>query len=137
MSAQDIARWLDTAHLPGAVQRYLKLTPFDQEQVTLEVARWERIREGHHARPDQLPIFHNNPQTREFPQLFGPKEQHYPEETPEMVAHGNKVFENIAKETMTAHLQRQMGTDADLPLDPPTLRDNIEAAWTAHSPKET
>ncbi|MDM0002211.1 hypothetical protein QTI24_26640 [Variovorax sp. J22P240] len=68
---------------------------------------------------------------------FAPPEKHSPHVTPEMARHGDKVYENLEREVMTAALQDRMGIDAQLPLDPPTLRDNIEAAWTARAPEET
>ena len=136
MSASDVRQWLETAHLPGAVARILKLSQFDRDQITLEVARWERLREGHHARPDQMPIFHGNPQGQPFPGLFGPREKHYDELNDEQIAHGDKAYDNVAKETMETTLQMRIGTDANLPIDPPTLHDHIEAAWTAHAPEE-
>lgn len=145
MSAQDVAHWLDTAHLPGAVKRLTQLNKFEQAQIAMEVARFERIREGHHALPDLLPIFHGNQPDYSrgktgLPRvLFGPREQHYREytENPELMAQANRAYDNVAKETVTHALQERMGTDLQLPDEPPTLHDQIEAAWAANSPKET
>ena len=40
------------------------------------------------------------------------------------------------REALLSGLQAQMGTDADRPPSPPTLRDQIEAAAAIHAPQE-
>ena len=136
MSAQDVLQVLHTADRPGALQRYARLTPFEQTQVAREISRWERIRNGDRAQPDANPIFHNNasptavaPPTGLPRQLFNDTpERHHDDYTPEMIAHGDRSFDNIQRETATFTLQRQVGTDAERPPEPPTMRDQLEAA---------
>ncbi|RYH67705.1 MAG: hypothetical protein EON54_03820 [Alcaligenaceae bacterium] len=144
MSAQDVKEFLDTADKPGALKRYMRLNPFDRGQIAREVAHWERVREGHRAHPDLLPIFNSTQPTATGPATgtglampFSGPDTHHPSLSSTQIAHGDRVFDRIAQETMAAALQSRMGTDLDKPVDPPTLRDQVEAAFTAHNPADS
>jgi hypothetical protein len=61
---------------------------------------------------------------------FAPSDTHRPDRTadPEVMRYLREANQRLEDEQLTDGLQRQMGTDADRPLPPETLRDHIEAA---------
>jgi hypothetical protein len=46
------------------------------------------------------------------------------------------VYQHAVDDQLTAALQSRMGTDAERPLDPVTLRDQVAAAFEAHSQRK-
>lgn len=66
---------------------------------------------------------------------FAPRETHRPDREPGTPAHKamRTIVENIDADHITEGLQQRMTTDAARPPDPPSLRDQVSAAFTAHT----
>ncbi|HEX7857348.1 MAG TPA: hypothetical protein VF503_27005 [Sphingobium sp.] len=100
--------------------------------------QFRRAENGDRVRPDAI---NNSSVTDEdrkaspawavdLPMPFAPRDTHRPDRAanPEVLSYLRQANQRLEDEQLTDALQRRMGTDADLPLPPETLRDNIEAA---------
>ncbi|WP_440531652.1 hypothetical protein [Variovorax sp. YR566] len=103
-----------------------------------DIEQFRRAESGARARPDAI---NNSSVTAEdrkanpawaagLAMPFAPRDTHRPDRAanPEVLSYLRQANQRLEDEQLTAALQRQMGTDADRPLPPETLRDHIEAA---------
>ena len=147
ISPEDFLRDYDK---PGLLSRVKRLPPFILEQMTLEVEQFRRAENGERARPDLTPNGFglrrgpvtspgNNLTSRSaplgLPAPFMPPEQHRADyvDNPKQLQKMRERVERINNEGLAEALQEKMGTDADLPEEPVTLREQIEAAAEIHS----
>lgn len=72
---------------------------------------------------------------RAVPRPFAPKAQYDPHRAPGTPGHesAKQIVAAYDREALLSGLQHRLGTDADRPPSPPTLRDQIEAAAAIHS----
>lgn len=103
-----------------------------------DIEQFRRAESGARARPDAI----NNSSVTDddrkanpawdagLAMPFSPRDTHRPDRAanPEVMAYLRDANQRLENEQLTDALQRQMGTDADRPLPPETLRDHIEAA---------
>ena len=120
---------------PGVMSRLRLLSPKDAEAILLEGAQFLRVERGDRARPDLLPnnaTYKPSAATQAnragLPDMYMPEDTHRPDLSPEDIAATREPWQRLHDEMITELLQEQMGTDRDLPLEEPTLRDQIEAA---------
>jgi hypothetical protein len=103
-----------------------------------DIEQFRRAESGARARPDAI---NNSSVTDEDRKAnpawaaglatpFTPRDTHRPDRAanPEILRYLREANQRLEDEQLTDGLQRQMGTDADHPLPPETLRDHIEAA---------
>lgn len=115
-----------------------KSNPEAHAQIVRDIRQFRRAENGDRFRPDAI---NNSSVTDEdrkanpawaadLPMPFAPRDTHRPDRVanPEVLAYLRQANQRLEDEQMTKGLQRQMGTDADRPLPPETLRDHIEAA---------
>lgn len=103
-----------------------------------DIEQFRRAESGARARPDAI----NNSSVTDADRKanpawaaglampFAPRDTHRPDRAanPEVLRYLREANQRLEDEQLTDGLQRQMGTDADRPLPPETLRDHIEAA---------
>ena len=103
-----------------------------------DMKQFRRAENGARARPDAI----NNSSVTDADRKanpawaaglampFAPRDTHRPDRAanPEVLRYLREANQRLEDEQLTDGLQRQMGTDADRPLPPETLRDHIEAA---------
>jgi len=127
---------------PGLLSRIERMPSPLREQYLALMSHFTRAEEGMRVRPDLLPdgggykpAEPNIANKHGLAMPFSPKDTHRPdhEASPEFMKHGRAVHGQFVKEQLTNELQEKMGTDADRPLPPPTLRDQIAAAAAIHS----
>lgn len=139
LSAEEFYRDIEK---PGLLAR-LRRTPVDfQVQLLGEMAHVQRVENGQRARPDLLPDGYGYTPGKAtlankhgLPTPFVAKDTLHPAitSTPGYVERVKKVDNQLATDVVTEGLQERMGTDADRPLPPPTLRDQIAAAVAVHT----
>jgi hypothetical protein len=137
---------------PGILLRFKALAPADRELVALEMMQFQRAEDGARIRPDLLPNgagFARGEATSSaanhrdssapvgYATPFSPRETHRPDRDPETLQRMRERTTRFHAEVEAAELQERMGTDADRPLEPPTLRDQLEAAMSIHTDGET
>ncbi len=114
-----------------------KLTAHDYAQLKRELEQFRRAEDGDRARPDLYSPECNEPSVANqqgLPTPYMPRDTHRPDRlaNPESMAYLRGVNQQLEDEQVTDALQSRMGTDADQPLPPETLRDQLEAAVRAH-----
>ncbi|MDM0057348.1 hypothetical protein [Variovorax fucosicus] len=117
-----------------------KLSRDDFAQLKRDLGQFRRAEDGDRARPDLYspdvePSVANK---HGYPTPFMPRETHRPDRAanPEVMGYMRGINQRLEDEQITAELQGRRGTDADRPLPPPTLRDQIEAAVNLHATEE-
>lgn len=147
MSYEQFVRDIDK---PGLLMRLKALEPDARDRFMREFRHVQRVREGSRARPDLLPNGGgyrqgqtsspgNNVRSREaplgYPTPYMPADTYRPDiaADPEMVRTLEGQADRLQTEMVTAALGERMGTDADRPAAPVTLRDQLEAAYAVHT----
>jgi hypothetical protein len=123
---------------PGVALRARDLSPELRAQLVRDLKQFRRAESGERARPDIYSPEHNEPSVANkhgFPTPFGPRDTHRPDraESPDALRHVRAINQRIEDEGTTHDLQKRMSTDADHPLPPVTMRDQIEAAVATHN----
>ncbi|MBT2336473.1 hypothetical protein J7E49_21495 [Variovorax paradoxus] len=114
-----------------------KLSAQDFAHLKRELEQFRRAEDGDRARPDLYSPELSEPTTANqhgYPTPYIARETHRPDRAadPEVMGYLRDVNQRLEDEQITDMLQTNMGTDADRPLPPVTLRDQIEAAVHAH-----
>lgn len=122
---------------PGILNRLRSLPRDKQANIAREVAQFRRAEAGERARPDEYSPHANTPTLANktgLPTPYGARDTHRPDVAadPSAMNFLRDANGQIEKEQLTERLQKQMGTDADRPLPPVTLRDQIAAAADLH-----
>ncbi|MBS0450122.1 MAG: hypothetical protein JSS14_02330 [Proteobacteria bacterium] len=120
----------------GAMQGQLSAADFAHLQ--RELGQFRRAEDGDRARPDLYSPEQNPPSVANqhgLPDPFMARETHRPDRVanPEVMGYLRNINQRLEDEQVTEGLQARMGTDADQPLAPLTLRDQIAAAANLHS----
>ncbi|BEP36698.1 hypothetical protein GmRootV59_36700 [Variovorax sp. V59] len=115
-----------------------KSNPEAYKHFVRDFQQFRRAENGERARPDAI---NNSSMTDEdhkanpawaagLAMPFAPRDTHRPDRAanPEVMAYLREANQRLEDEQLTDALQQRMGTDADRPLPPETLRDHIEAA---------
>lgn len=127
---------------PGLIGRLERMPVKFREQFAAELAHFQRVEDGKRARPDLLPDgfgYTRGKQTlankHGLPTPFVGKDTPRPDiaAIPGYKERWQAVDNRLATDVTADALQARMGTDADRPLPPPTLRDQIAAAVDLHT----
>ena len=134
---------MELLSLPGVLFRLKavaatgRVSREDLKHLQRDLAQFRRAEDGDRARPD-LDSPEANPSSvanqHGYPTPHMPRDTHRPDRVanPEVMGHMRNINQRLEDEQITDALQRKMGTDADRPLPPPTLRDQIAAAVSIH-----
>lgn len=124
---------------PGIWFRFNSMSTEDQNLIGAQFAHFIRAENGDRARPDLLPDglgYKRSAPTvanqHGLPDPHMAPDTHRPDRTPEQIAALRNPVERLRTEHATEWLQEKMGTDRDLPEEPPSMRDQIEAAFVAN-----
>jgi hypothetical protein len=115
-----------------------KLSAEDFAHLKRDLGQFRRAEDGDRARPDLYSPESVEPSVANqhgYPTPFAPKDTHRPDRAanPEVMGYMRGINQRMEDEQITAALGERMGTDADRPLPPVTLRDQIEAAVNLHT----
>lgn len=128
-------RFLTTPQLVQRMNQAIRSGQIAPEQADIlyrDLTQHARAVNGNRTRPG---LYNGDGSDPGHPTPFAPLEQHRPDRAPgtALAPIFDQAVENIRNEGLLDGLQKQMGTDAGKGDGPPTLRDQVEAAFTLHT----
>jgi hypothetical protein len=123
---------------PGVALRARQLPPEQRAYLVRDLKQFRRAENGDRIRPDAINNAAAEPTVANKYGLatpFAPRDTHRPDRANDrqVMRHMRELNQRVEDEGATYDLQKRMSTDADRPLPPPTLRDQIAAAVNVHN----